>query len=370
MYQELFFIFLLFRKPIKLKMKKQITLLSFFIIIKFNCSQEYYDLNGNFKMCIVNSNINILDVKSNCFGENMPNANNLDIENMEGIEQAYVFSKHNFLLETKGHECKIIARKYKFSRDLLFNRFIQNDVEIVRVSKHDCLKMLNEKKCGDFRQSFSMECSNNNTCWFRQPIVEEFPFYFGTIEKQFYECYINEKIVMAQNLNQNIFHHSIKPCYASDGICILPQTTIIWNVNDIRKCQYERLIHLTDLKRLQVSNSILFKSFQEKYLFKLKKKINDCETDFYSTTEGLYLSFYHGDLILKKKLEQFQISKYNLNHFIDSDKDDLLLAEQDYENYLIISMIKQMQCNVFINSINQNLHLQDTFVKLKNFGKR
>lgn len=318
-------------------------------------------------MCTVNSNLNMLNIQTDCFSKIRVKKKNL--YDIKSVKQAYVFSKHNFILETKGTECKMLVKKYRFTRDLLFNKYVQNNIELITLSKFDCQKMLVEKKCGDYKQSFDMKCtSNNKTCWFIQEIVEEFPFYFGTIEKNFIECHFNEKIVMAQNSNQNIFHNSKTACLAIDGVCLMPQSTIIWNTNDIRTCPYERLIHLDDLQYDQSSYDEVLISHNENYLFKLVKKVYDCDLEFYLTSEGLYLSFYYGERQLKKKLEQLHLSKYDLNHFIDRDKNDLILAEQDFENSRLLLLFKQLQCTMMINLIKQNLHLRDTFIQLNNMG--
>lgn len=344
-------------------------MIQFIFIIKHLFGQKYTDINGNFKMCTVNSNINMLNIQSDCFSKNRSNKKTIGLSNLQSVTEAYVFSKHNFVLETMGTECKMLVKKYRFSRDLFFNKFVQNDFELIQLSKQDCKKMLIEKKCGDFRESFEMKCTTNNrTCLFNQDIVEEFPFYFGTIEKRFVECHLSEKIVMAQNSFQNVFQNSNKPCLAADGICFMPQSTIIWNTNEIRKCPYERLIHVDDFYFESRYDDTIIISQRQNYLFKLVEKVNECDIDFYSTSEGLYLSFHNGQSNLKKKLEQLPISKYDLNHFTDRDKNDLILTEQDYENNRLLDLIKKLQCSMMINSIKQSLHLDDTFLNLNNLG--
>lgn len=335
-------------------------------------SKQYAEIKGEFKLCNVNSNLIMLNLNSNCFRQSPKQLEKYKKNfTIKRVDKAYVFSKHNFLLETVGTECKMLIRKYRFSKDLLFNRFVQNDIEEIRLSKHDCYKMFMEKKCGDLTQSFDMQCNGNNnkTCWFRQNIVQEFPFYFGTIEKHFFECHLSEKIVYAQNKNQNIFHNSIRPCFAEDGVCLLPQSTIIWNTNEIRNCPYERLIHLNDLEYAYVeTNDLIVTSESENYLFKLEKKINECDIEFYSTSEGLYLSFYYGNKELKSKLENLAVSKYPINHFIDRDKHDLMIAEEDYVDNHLFNQIEQLQCSMLINSIRQSLYLEDKFILLNKMG--
>lgn len=313
----------------------------------------------------------MLNTNSNCYKySNFDNEMSTKNFDMGRNKRAYVLSKHNFLLETMGTECKMIVRKYRFSRDLLFNKIIQNDIETVKLTRHDCSKMKTEKICGDLlTQSFPMQCVNNNTCFFKQNIVEDFPLYFGTIEKRFYECHLNEKLVLAQNRHQNLFHNSNGACLAESGVCNMPQSTIIWNINDIRKCPYERLLYLNDLERVESSlDNFLVISKRENYLFKLRENFTECDIDFYKTSEGLYLAFYDGHIPLKKKLEELPISKYSINHFTDRDKNNLIIAEHDFENNILFTMIEKLKCTMMKNFIRQNLHLRDTFLKLYNFG--
>ena len=351
-------------------MKIVIILSIFFLVYQ---SLECYEIFGNFKECIVNSNVNMLEFDDECFRD--PDEYTLsfdsDFEASEGVTNfpAFVFSKRNFILETKGYECKMVIHRYRYSKDFLFNKYIQNSIEYIHLSRSECLMMVNERKCGRLNNIKKMQMRNKKEYFYIDKITEEFPFYFGTIEKEFYECIFFEKIVLAQSLTESIFHNSIEPCYAEDEICYFAESSVVWEREDIRRCPFERLIELSSLSVKPKTNSTIFYSDSQQYLFKITNKENQCGHDLYLTTEGLYLSFYKSDWKLREQLLVFSTSKYNIDHFIDKDKNDLILAENDYTHFKMTEMMLDVACSMFSNTIQSNLDQKDKFLKLNYLGK-
>ncbi|CAF0812637.1 unnamed protein product [Brachionus calyciflorus] len=330
-------------------------------------------LEGNFKECMVGTKLNMVKFDNDCFRDTENNDDDRFEQvftNKDKYFPAFIFSKHNFILESKGFECKLIIHKFRFSKDFLFNKYIQKDILRVKLSKNECLTMAKDKECGKYNDKKQMKCNKNNDCSFVDEISEEFPFYFGTVEKNFYECHISERIVQAQNLNVSIFHGSQGPCYAEDEVCFFEENTIVWDKNDIRTCQFERILELPFLELKPFSKSSIFFTKKQDYLFKLKKKEIHCGKEFYLTTEGVYLAFYLNDQSLRTRLLDMKTSKFNINHFIDTDRNDLIIAENDFQRFLIYKLTMNLACSMIMNTIQANINNDDTFLHLNYLGEK
>lgn len=343
------------------------------LLNNFRFISSQIEIEGNFKECIIGSNLNMLQFDDECFRDPDDYVKSFDtdfpkIGNNPNFP-AFVFSKHNFILESKGFECKMLVHRFRYSRDFLFNKYIQSSNEIVKLSRADCLSMVIEKQCGKFGNKQKMQMTSNSEYIFKEKVTEEFPIYFGTIEKEFYECKFIEKIVLAQTLTDSIFHNSIEPCFAEDEVCYFADSTVIWEREDIKRCPYERLIELPLLNLKKKTNSTIFYSDTYEYLFKIISKKNECGFDFYLTTEGMYLSFYKSDFKLREQLNALPLSKYNINHFTDRDKNDLILAENDYTHLKMTEMTLDVACSLFLNTIQMNLDQKDKFLNINYLGK-
>lgn len=346
-------------------MSKALNIILFVLTLTFP-AHEFQDIIGEFQECLLTPTNNMLQLDENCF-LNSNDEQQLIFDGhkykQDSTFPAFVFSKHNFILETKGFECKMNIKTYYYRTDFLFRKYIQNEIKQVQMTKLECMLMVKEQMCNG---KHKMACTFDNDCYFQEDIVEDFPTFFGTIKKDFVECSYHEKIVLAQSHNKSIFHNTKKPCYPNDEVCFFADSTVIWNKDDVRTCPYERLIELPKLHLDNNQENTIFYTDNKEYLFKFVEKITECGLDFYLTSEGLYLSFY--DANLRSKIIQIPTSKYEINHFLDRDRNDLLLAESDYTMYKKSLVSTKLACSMFLNTIQMNLDKQDKFLSLNYLG--
>ncbi|CAF1058087.1 unnamed protein product [Brachionus calyciflorus] len=336
------------------------------IINLFQFAIGLTQLKGEFKECIVGTKLNMLEFDNDCFQDPEESLNDFEkyFDKNESIFPAFVFSKHNFILESKGFECKMLIHKFRFSKDLFLNKYVQKDIVKVTLSKSDCFTMAKENECGQFSDKKKMICNKNNECNYNDKVIEEYPFYFGTIEKNFFECHVSERIVLGRNLKSSIFHNAKSPCYPEDEVCFFEDSTVIWDKKDVLLCRFERILHVPQLQVLKNSKFSIFYSPDQEYLFKLKKLESQCGFNFFLTTEGLYLAFYNKDIHLRNGLQSMRRSRFNFNHFTDKDRNDLIFAENDYKKLKIHKSIMNLGCCLLLNTIQANINNQDLFLKL------
>ena len=324
------------------------------------------EIIGDFKECLVTPSNNMLEFDDNCFA-NQQNRTGFKFDgekyNYNDYYNAFVFSKHNFILESKGFECKMVMKTYYYRTDFLFRKYIQTEEKVIPLTKLECMLMVKEKKCNG---KFNMTCLSEDDCSFTQPIVQEFPTFYGTIKDDFVQCHFHSKIILAQYHNKTMFPNALKPCYPIDEVCFFPDTTVVWNKNDIRNCKMERIIEVPMLTLDADNSNTIFYTKSGEYLFKVVKKEKHCGYEYYLTSEGVYLGFYH--LATRERLLQLPISKYSINHFLDSDRNDLLMAENDFKVYKTNQIMTQIACSMFLNTIRMNLDKRDTFMTINYLG--
>jgi hypothetical protein len=347
-------------------------LFSALLIISFsgNFAKSMTEISGQFKECLIGASLNMLEFDEECYRDPDQYQSNFNrnFYKSDSHTPAFVFSKHNFILESKGFECKMLIHKYRYSKDFLLNKYIEKDIQIVQLSRSECLLMVKEKECGQLNHKKKMTCKKEHECSFVDVVQPEFPFYFGAIEKDFVECHVSERLVMAQNLNSTIFASSKEPCFAEDEVCYFQESIVVWEREAIRVCSFERLIDLPQLQRMPGSNGTIFFTKNDEYLFRITQMETHCGIEFYLTTEGLYLSFYDNDEALKDKLLQLPPSKYNINHFVDKDRNDLILAENDFQKYKMNELTMDVACSMFMNTIQASINNDDTFLVLNYLG--
>jgi hypothetical protein len=320
-------------------------------------------LDGNFQECLISSKENHLVFDKNCFNnENNFQRNDLFERGLENLETG-IFFHSNYVLETIGYECSITIYKYTFTRDFFGSLYTNKDVKILTLTVHDCRKMIQLQKCG--QEGILMNCLSNDTCSFKENIIYEFPLNSGTIIKLFYECSFQKRFISSQSLIDPIpIRDTIQPCYASDGICFLQKSIIIWNIKDIKSCPFD----LIDIKKLTMKKNNIFIS-NDKYLFAVKNlsypiSRTDCEDlSFYETFQGFFLVFSNNKI---KKFIKKNISKHIPEHFYDKNIQDLIFAENDYKKYKLFHILQNVLCSLIQNTIQSNLNDDDKFIKVNN----
>jgi len=197
-----------------IQLGKQVLFLIFINIIKCD-----YEITGQFKECHVDQVHNQISFDKNCF-TNEPKKKSID----EGEHNYTILSKRDFILEEIGYECKIKKTYYVYIKDFFLQKyFIGPTVEIVQLTKMDCLTLVTDQSCN----RKPMNCLSNKFCHFKEPSMTDFPTWFGKNYETIFECQFRERLIVATNHSSTVVHDAIKPCTATDGFCLLTDAILI-----------------------------------------------------------------------------------------------------------------------------------------------
>lgn len=343
------------------------------ILIYTELSRASTNVFGNFQLCIGDSTQHTLSTEKLCEeGSNLPDKAIKLYENAVYNlysylkPEAYIFSKHNFILNGYGYECTMKMRKFSYEQDFLNNKYLSTSETFVELSPYDCMNMVKLQRCN----KLNMECKTQDMCNFKEPMPSEtYKGWYSRNEITNYECSFHKRIVVANTKGSQVFQNAIDECLPQNLYCRLANSIVIWNADLLRTCTFERLEHVQDL---QYDSSLgIMTVFSEKLnlLFKLTGSMEtDCNgIQFHGTSEGLYLAFDLKD-DEKKMIENLPISNVSITHLQDKDIRELLLAETDKNLMGMIKIMKRLACSSMTNIIRSNLRHEDYFFKLNELG--
>ena len=342
-----------------------------------SCKSNYV-MNGKFKECIVQSHQNMLRIEK-CpelsFRE--PVDHEAAAENRREGE-AFVFTRHQNVLEGVGQECSIKVRQFKLSRDIFWNKYTEYNEHHMKLTRFECLNMVTNQLCNGKK----MSCKSNEQCVFieeRNPDVDVHPWWFGSHVYTLHECKFSNRLVISDSFEKHVLHGSIGSCQANDLYCELAQSIVMWDKDIIRTCMFERIMYIRDLMSVRDANRsvMYYYSVDESLFFKIlpnNTTHKDCgDYEFIPSTEGLYLSKVkqRGALFAnetKKALMSLTESKVKNIHLHDNELRQILMSQDDFALFTLLKMNLVSACSAFLNVIRSNLNNDDTFVFLNEMG--
>jgi hypothetical protein len=349
-----------------------------FVIIIKSCSANY-NMNGDFKECMVQSNLNMLKI------DKCPNFEDRQLPDVRLanliVLSAFVYSKHQYVLEGLGQECSMKVRHFKLSADIFFNKYSEQNEEVRKLTRYECLNMIENESCNGRK----MNCKSKDECYFleeRDPKTDVHPTWLGSHVFKLNECKFRNRLITADSFSKNVIHDSIGTCKVEDLYCELRGSIVIWSKELIRTCPLERILYISDLYTHTDSNNYVdfYFSYNQSLLFTPKekqlngtvflsgKKFKECNNlEFIETTEGLYLglitnqSTYHG-------LSKLPESKVKMIHLQEKDMRDILISQEDYSLFTLFKMNLIFACSAFLNTIRSNVNNDNTFVVVNEMG--
>ncbi len=342
-------------------------------------SYANFVMQGDFKECMVQSNQNMLKIeKCPDFEEDRQLPDVKSVNRIEG--SAFVFSKHQYVLEGLGQECSMKVRTFKLSTNIFFNKYSEQTEEIKKLSRYDCLNMISNDNCNGRK----MNCISKDECFYiekRNAERDVHPTWIGTHVFTLHECKYRNRLLTADSTTKNVIHDTIGSCQVNDLYCELRGSIVIWGREIIRTCLLERVLYIWDLYSHKDSNnmidfyysnnqSLLFTPVDHQHNFSVLrgKKIKGCgEYEFIETTEGLYLGLiedeatYHG-------LSTLPESKVKMIHLQEKDMRDILISQEDYSLFTLFKMNLVFACSAFLNTIRSNINNDNTFVVVNEMG--
>ena len=342
-------------------------MLHFLIILlifkeKANCNTNVV---GNFMECQSNSLHNQLLLEKTCYENEFETKTTVDIR---GDYDVSVLYKRPYVFRDIGFECKIKKTTIIYHTDLTFNRYHEGPfVDYIQLSKEDCFKLTKEKLCNNI----PMNCRSNKTCNYIEPRQNSYPVWIGKKTRIYYECQFNERLVTAEKKfdTKPVFHDAVGPCDINSGVCFLPSSTVVWN-GHVTYCAYEKIANLNSTIKVKLDkNNFAILSSKDEYLFQLVDDVSECGIKMKSTTSGLFIAFEYENRN-NENLISLRKSNMKIDSFHDRYAGHLLFAERDEKFLLFKKEINKIGCSLMLNSIQTQLHKQDTFKKINYLGNK
>ena len=276
-----------------------------------------------------------------------------------------------FQVLAKLHD-KVSGNGYQCSKQLIISTHYKNffgyestetEVSIVKLTRFECQSMVNSRTC----DNQNMVCTSS-TCHYIPKAKKSFTW-MGTNVVTTYECHFTTRIVTAEKEDTFLFGQK---CIATDLFCNLLESIIIWETKIIHKCPFKKLLEIDlTVEDRTVTKQTTLTNQEERLLFQVEKKEQNCEVNMYKTKEGLYL------------IEHKRFSKgYQPNHYeklVNSktpelvtplefnDVEDMTLSNMDYDLYSNIKsyeLATESICNTFTTLLNILTNIDDIYMKL------
>ena len=159
-----------------------------------------------------------------------------------------------------------------------------------------------------------MSCHDSNCYYQSDPKLE----YQLLSQREYinYKCEIIMRPIVGETEDSVVFPSKI----TNQLYCKTHNSIIIWDQDVIDKCQNE----FVQSANFQIIDNVMIDK-EQSLLFQLNKRVNNCEMEMYSTTEGLYLTNSSKPFLLPKAANQIKII------------DDFILAENDFSKQELLN---------------------------------
>lgn len=240
------------------------------------------------------------------------------------LVEATILEKMNYQIFGDGYSCKMIKIELLYTFHWYFAKSTLQKETVIELFRAECAYMVKSKMCKDQE----MKCESGG-CLLEYKFSPYF-IYGRSIDFVGYSCRIDKITVFSNDFSKKIFNDATSTCLARDLVCKTNEITIIWNEDIIHECPYSVVKQMN----LNVSGEIWY-SDREKLVFQSTRKIKECDSIFYETTEGFF--------IVKDKLN----SKLTITNKQLGTLKHLMLSDVDYKE--LISIKRSESLNLKIN---------------------
>ena len=267
-----------------------------------------------------------------------------------------VYTKELNSVSGIGHECSVIKVTYKFTENLILNRFNARYEDPIKINEFDCKTMVKYKKC--FGKT--MNCNENRVCSYNEGVEPEYTW-ASTVEKSVHHCLLREKTIEAEDKSSFVLNTQ---CKASDYHCDLGYSVVVWEDSIVHRCPFKRIIKHQEFEY----RSKGFSSQRLNVNFIYAGQSDLCKDKIMKTKEGVYLKFsdFKDDSFYRHTGISEETKNVDLRQITE-----LTLASLDFditkESEETQKQIK-ISCNNFKASIEifgQNI--QNKYLKIKDY---
>ena len=270
----------------------------------------------------------------------------------------YVLHKLQNVVSGIAYECRIIEQKVILKTDIFARRTppIKTEKSIF-MNRERCLELVKIKNC----ENSVMKCEPTG-CFTQDPDYST--LYGGRWTEEIittFKCSYFQREIIGKRTDVNLFTDEDGKCRALDGVCILSDSIIVWDPNNVtHACPYE-YVSFYPFERLD--SDIMQSETHSLALQLIKKELTCTNTDhpfpIYTTLEGLYLaklSEMNNTLVVQTKIPNLMLS----NMLVLADIDNSRLNQ--YRTYKELNQRNCYNTLNLINSIANSRH--DEFFKI------
>ena len=304
-----------------------VKLFTFFILI-INTTATI--LSDNFMYCQINTNRKFLDINNICQINAIEQQDEITPSNSTDL--LILATLHN-IVNGIGFECKKVVTSRLLKENIFtYKSLIKQTTSIIPLTEEDCQYMLLTKRC----ENKPMICQDQ-TC--HLTIISEQDYvYATTVEAKDYTCQLIPRLITAETKESILFGHPADKCTATKLFCKLAESIIIWSNEIIHECPFEIVRNCPFL--IEPNNIIINETLQ--ILLKINGKINLCNTEMFTTTEGLFI-------VVKDKYSQQLVNNLTYNHRTLTELttiNDLLLSDSDFKTRELLIIDKLIHKNL------------------------
>ena len=242
----------------------------------------------------------------------------------------YIIDQVKHRVSGHAYECsmtKTIIKTYKtfFGEDTLSHDYVN-----MIVTRKMCNDMVKYKSCN----GVSLTCIDNKCETNIKPNI-----LYGWLQYRDYDainCKIIDRYITADSNKSPVF--DTQNCFAGDGFCSLPSSTVVWNEKIIHDCPF---FFVAQMKAIKKANLLI--SEESNLVFNIidREILSMCnKTTFFKTSEGLYITQDQSALTLP------------VNDEDSGDITKFMLADEDMNRYKSYELQRHLSFELCMMSMN------------------
>jgi hypothetical protein len=353
---------------------KETLLISTILVLCSYTASRQVTVNGNFQHCMLNGPKHNIELNSLCnddgflyqlSNENATNnCTDCDVTRAGKLNDsvvlptAVVYIKRHNMIEGFGYNCSMVIHALIENYDI-FGNMTHESAEVQKVTRENCLLMVENDYCSLEK----MNCSGRDNCYFKgfwRNLNSNQPFYST--------CSYSKIKIVGKTEDTTLFKDAQGKCTANELECKLDQSLIVWKKDIIRKCFFEPVLYIDDLRQPYKRYRNLLESRKNRFLFTLTGESELCGTmQIFKTQEGLYIRHLAEEDEQNKTMEYIK-SSLSLEDLQDNDIREFMLAEEDFDKRNMLATVFRTACSSLINTIRSHIDAQDKFMVISEFG--
>ena len=321
-----------------------------FLILPLVASLRIDNTDGRFEVCESTSLSQQVNLNTPC--DRSSRTSELPLDLRSTIETVHLLARDRHQVHGYGFQCtkQIIVSWFNtsFTTATSSNTYYANVV----VGANECREMATSRICN----GHPMTCEEN-ACSIEQ-LPEPNYQWWKDVQLLGYKCKVTKKLILAEDLLTPLFGKVAQPCLATDFVCFLSDSTVIWDRSIVHQCPLKYVHSLHNVSFFHQLN--LISSPDNNILLKISKQQKQCDMVTNVTTEGFFTT-------IDKRALNFNYSGLDIDISGQQSLNNLLFSELDQESFKtsLLQVSLEQQIDSLDCAISKNL-----FALFKSFNDR